>query len=308
MPFTLSHATAVLPGLRQDRNGRVAGRGPLVASALVAGSFAPDVPYFADSVLRGVFGYGEITHGPLGVVLVDPLLAAVMVGGWFALRGPLTALLPERWQGRAGAVLGYGAGRRPSSPRTAGWFWVSAVVGSATHVVWDAFTHPGRWGVRLLPFLDQGSLAGVPMYRVAQYGSSAVGLVVVAGALVRALRAAPADAPRPGRVPRLSRRARLWAAAGLAAGAAVGAVARCWRWYDLYPWAPAADALPIGLFGAGAGLVPAALACAAAVHLAARRPAPGPDSDPAPEAPGQWAADSQSAPTPTETSSGASNG
>lgn len=39
LPFTLSHAAAVLPGLR--RNGTA--RGPLVASALVAGSFAPDM-------------------------------------------------------------------------------------------------------------------------------------------------------------------------------------------------------------------------------------------------------------------------
>lgn len=46
MPFTLSHAAAVLPGIR--RNGTA--RGPLFASALVAGSFAPDMTYFAASV------------------------------------------------------------------------------------------------------------------------------------------------------------------------------------------------------------------------------------------------------------------
>ena len=39
MPFTLSHAAAVLPAVRADGTGR----GPLVPAVLVAGSFAPDM-------------------------------------------------------------------------------------------------------------------------------------------------------------------------------------------------------------------------------------------------------------------------
>jgi hypothetical protein len=295
MPFTLSHAMAVLPGLRQDRNGPVRGRGPLIASAMVAGSFAPDVPYFADSLVHGVFGYGQVTHGSLGVVMVDPLLAAGLAGGWYVLRGPLAALLPEQWQGRAGAVLGYGPGEPPSL-RTAGWFWASAAVGAATHVVWDAFTHPGRWGVRLLPVLDQEAY-GMPLHKLAQYGSSAVGLAVVARYAVRAVRAAPVDAPRPRRMPRLSRRARRLAVAGLGAAAGAGALVRCWRWYDAHGDGSFAAMLPSALFGAGAGLPLAAVAYAVVVHATGG----GQET-------GQWAADSQSGPTPTETSSGASNG
>ena len=49
MPFTLSHAAAVLPGIRRDGTAR----GPLLASALVAGSFAPDMTYFADTAVPG---------------------------------------------------------------------------------------------------------------------------------------------------------------------------------------------------------------------------------------------------------------
>lgn len=41
MPFTLSHAAAVLPAVR--RNGTA--RWGLFPSALIAGSFAPDVTY-----------------------------------------------------------------------------------------------------------------------------------------------------------------------------------------------------------------------------------------------------------------------
>lgn len=58
MPFTLSHAAAVLPGIR--RNGT--SRGPLLASALVAGSFAPDMTYYADSAIPGAMEFGQVTH------------------------------------------------------------------------------------------------------------------------------------------------------------------------------------------------------------------------------------------------------
>ncbi len=62
MPFTLSHAAAVLPGLR--RNGTA--RGPLVASALVAGSFAPDMTYFAATAFPDAMAFGDVTHSPPG--------------------------------------------------------------------------------------------------------------------------------------------------------------------------------------------------------------------------------------------------
>ncbi len=75
MPFTPSHVAAVPPALRAARTGVVRARGPLVAAGLVAGSLAPDVPYFADSLAPGCHVLGRITHGTTGVLLTDPLLA-----------------------------------------------------------------------------------------------------------------------------------------------------------------------------------------------------------------------------------------
>lgn len=90
MPFTLSHAAAVLPLVR----GSGAARPPFIASAPVAGSFAPDVPYFADTYIRGTFGFGTVTHGLPGAVTVDVLISAALVGGgWLLVREPLVALL-----------------------------------------------------------------------------------------------------------------------------------------------------------------------------------------------------------------------
>jgi hypothetical protein len=58
------------------------------------------------------------------------------------------------------------------------------VVGAATHVLWDEFTHPGRWGTQHIGALrtDWAGLAG---YRWAQYGSGVLGGVVIAGWLIR---------------------------------------------------------------------------------------------------------------------------
>lgn len=300
MPFTLSHALAVLPGLRQDGVGSVRGRGPLVAAALVAGSFAPDVPYFADALARGLFGLGQFTHAPLGVALVDPVIAAALVGGWVMLRGPLVALLPERRQAGVAALAGVGDRMRPSA-RSVAAFWASAVAGATTHVVWDAFTHPGRWGVRLLPFLEH-EVHGTALHKYVQYGSSAVALALLGWYGQRALRSVPDPAGRdPLPVPRLSGPARRLAPALLGATTAGAAVVRAERWYRETGDAP--GMIPAGLFGAGAGLAVAAAAWAGAVHLthrAVRRDARATRR--------QWAADSQSAPTPTETSSGARNG
>lgn len=89
MPFTLSHAAAVLPAVRTDGTGR----GPLVPAVLVAGSFAPDMTYYAASVVSGAMEFGDVTHAGWGVFTVDVLIAWALVGLWLLVREPLVALL-----------------------------------------------------------------------------------------------------------------------------------------------------------------------------------------------------------------------
>jgi hypothetical protein len=288
MPFTLSHAAAVLPVLRRDGTAR----GPLLAGALVTGSFSPDMPYFAASVAPGVFRFGQVTHSVAAVPTFDPLIAAALLGVWLVLRDPLLALLPERRQARAGTL--FGGERRPWSARTAGWFWVSATIGAATHVGWDAFTHHDRWGVRMLPVLDT-VVHQEPLYQWLQYGSSAAALLVLAVFTARALRAAP-PGPPPARLPRLTTGGRAVALASLAGCAVAGSTVRLLREYAHRTPESLPEMIPTAAFGAGAGLAGGALlyAAAARLHHRGRRR--------------QWAADSQSLPTPTETSSGARSG
>lgn len=151
MPFTLSHAAAVLPAVRIDGTGR----GPLVPSLLVAGSFAPDLTYYAASVVPGAMEFGDFTHSFTGVFTFDVLVTWALVGVWLVLREPLVALLPRRRQGRVAALVGCGAGRQRLRRRLrlseVLWWYVSAALGALTHVVWDAFTHLDRWGMRMFP-------------------------------------------------------------------------------------------------------------------------------------------------------------
>ncbi|MFE9289837.1 DUF4184 family protein [Streptomyces olivaceus] len=268
MPFTLSHAAAVLPAVRGDGTGRWR----LVPAVLVAGSFAPDMTYYAASFLSGAMEFGDVTHSLPGVLTVDVAVAWALVGVWLLVREPLMGLLPRVRQGRVAALLRCGTRRERPRPRLVGRWYASAVLGALTHVGWDAFTHPDRWGMRVFPVLGR-EMAGSPLYWYLQYGGSAVAAVVLAVFLVRALRRAPRAEPRG--VPGLSVRDRWWAGALLGGCAAAGAALRATRWWEYWgdvakPW----ELIPSVCFGAGAGLVPALLLYAGAVRV--WRPAPVP--------------------------------
>ena len=270
MPFTLSHAAAVLPFLHEGR-----GRGPLIASALVAGSLAPDVPFFVESLLPGAFGFGRAAHRPWALPTVDVAIAAGLVASWHGLlREPLVALLPDPWADRAEALT---APLRKPDQRDAydaAWFTASATLGALTHVGWDSFTHHGRAGVRAFPALRR-EVAGMPVHQALQWGTSAAGLGVLAVAGHRALgRQALGRQPttEPRRIalrPAVRRRA----TAFLAASAVLGAAHRAAREVPRLNGRPTlADLVAIASFGAGTGAAVGATAYALAMRVTASRP------------------------------------
>ncbi|MGW3291307.1 DUF4184 family protein [Streptomyces sp. NPDC001002] len=267
MPFTLSHAAAVLPAVRADGTGR----GRLVPAVLVAGSFAPDMTYYAASALPGAMEFGAFTHSFTGVLTFDVLVSWTLVALWLLLREPLVALLPRSRQPRPATLLGCGRPHARVRPALAVRWYVSAVLGALTHVVWDAFTHHDRWGVRLLPVLDR-EFAGTPLFQCVQYGSSLVAALVIAAFLLRAVRRMPAAAGPMG-VPALSARDRWWAGAVIGGCALLAAVERATRWWAYWgSTAKAWELIPTVCFGAGAGLVVGLLAYAVGVRV--WRPAP----------------------------------
>ena len=168
MPFTISHAAAVLPLVR----------GPLPASALVVGSMVPDLPYF----VPGLPGRST-THDALGILVADVPIGLLVLAVWHLLLvPPLLALVP----------VSRGAGPPQPASRRVLLVVVGLALGAATHVLWDSFTHPGGWGVERVRLLEDplGPLAG---YRWAQYASSALGLAVVLAWCVREWRRQPAE-------------------------------------------------------------------------------------------------------------------
>jgi hypothetical protein len=162
MPFTPSHAAAVLPFLRT----------PLPASALVAGSVSPDLPYYLPVELPWE------THSALAVVTTDLLLGGLAWAVWHALLAePTVAAAPRALRARlSGVPLGLTV--RLRSVRALAWTVLALVLGAATHVLWDEFTHASRWGTEHLPALAD-TWGPVEGYRWLQYASSLVGGAVL---------------------------------------------------------------------------------------------------------------------------------
>lgn len=170
LPFTLSHAAAALPFMR----------GGLVPSALVIGSMAPDLPYYLPLPIAQ-----SLTHSTAGVGTVDLLLAVVCFAIWQVLFAPVAvAAAPEGLRRRLAPRHPVGWRHHLATPTALLLAGASLLIGSATHVLWDEFTHAGRWGAANIDWLatTHGALAG---YRWAQYASGIVGLIVVAIAAAR---------------------------------------------------------------------------------------------------------------------------
>ncbi|GAA2076358.1 DUF4184 family protein [Actinomadura alba] len=184
MPFTLSHPAIVLP----------LARGRLVPSAMVMGSMAPDLPYFLP-----FFKERWLTHMFIGTVTVDLGLALLLLAVFHPLlKWPLIALCPAWVRGRVAVPA---RGFDELRMNDLGWVLVSAAIGTFSHVSWDAFTHPDAPGVRWWPALAEPLAFGLPGFKVAQYGSGAIGLLVIAGWAFWWLRHATPAADEPAGLP-----------------------------------------------------------------------------------------------------------
>jgi hypothetical protein len=158
VPFTVSHVAAVLPLRRVSW---------LPTSALVIGSMAPDSPSMV-----GALALRDSTHTLGGAVTTDVAVTAVGCVLWaWVLRPVVADLVPAlaaRWRPTV----------QPHRPLVVqGLLWyVAAAIGCLTHVVWDAFTHPGGAEGGWIP------IDGVSAHTYAQLQllSSVLGLVVLA--------------------------------------------------------------------------------------------------------------------------------
>ncbi len=141
MPFTLSYAAVVLPYSRPLARWRV-------LSAAWVGSMIPDSHDF----LPWRTQHFE-THSAASLVTYS--LPAGLLVYWlfqYLVKVPMIEMLPD------GAYARWVPYESPASIRVLKQWLLAAcgiLAGAFTHLVWDAFTHEGSRGVRMLPVLDE---------------------------------------------------------------------------------------------------------------------------------------------------------
>lgn len=169
MPFTFSHPAIVLPLNRFRRKW-------FSLTGLVLGSMAPDFEYFLRMRIRS-----DYSHTPGGIFWFDlPLVILLAFIFHNIVRNSLVDNLPAFLRSRF------------SPCKTFDWngyfrkSWivviVSALVGIVSHLLWDSFTHADGLFVRQWPTLQHSVVLfdrNIPIYKIAQHGSSLLGALFI---------------------------------------------------------------------------------------------------------------------------------
>lgn len=189
MPFTLCHPALVVPLHRCARRWTS-------MSALVIGSMAPDFVYFLPVAVGGMF-----SHSVPGL-FVYCLPAGVLVYAVYhaLLRAAFMEWAPQAIAARMPADLEW-----PPKDRAALWtVLASLLIGAASHLAWDAFTHAHTAVVQHIGVLRAPVALGghvVPLFKILQHLSSLLGFLVLAAYAAgwyRRTEPAPASGQRPG--------------------------------------------------------------------------------------------------------------
>lgn len=164
MPFTVTHVAAALPVAWLCR-----WRVPF--SALAIGSMVPDISTFYPQLLDY-----QSTHTVAGVLTHCLPVGLLCYYAYHSiLKRPLADLLPHAASDRLRPWTETPINFAPLAIVAA---MVCIALGAFSHVVWDAFTHRGRWGVEMFPVLRNVVLESdqrpVRWYALIQHGSSII--------------------------------------------------------------------------------------------------------------------------------------
>lgn len=169
MPFTFSHPAAVVPIFRALPRYTV-------LSALVVGSMAPDFQNFLPLDVER-----RDSHSLPGILWFSlPVGMALYLLFHLLLKRPLASLLPTRFCRRLPGLQA----KTPLLPQASGLaVVVSLLIGIATHLLWDAFTHYSYVTVFAFPILSEHlfSVGGyhVYLYKLLQHASTVAGAVLL---------------------------------------------------------------------------------------------------------------------------------
>ena len=188
MPFTPGHPAIVLPFIRSRF---------VSATGLVIGSMSPDFEYFFRMSVMGIHG-----HTKAGLFYFDiPVTIAMALIFHIVVKRNLIGNLPIFFQRRFQDCLSFDF----MAYLKKHWriFLISALIGAASHILWDSFTHNNRFFVRLFSDVYDNTYvlfrgANYPLFYVLQQtstvvGMSAVGLYIV---LIKPLYSVKISKPR----------------------------------------------------------------------------------------------------------------
>jgi hypothetical protein len=169
VPFTFSHPAVIFPAKYLP---------PHIYSltGLVAGSIAPDFEYFIRMNVGSIY-----SHSLLGLFWFD-LPMGILAAFVFhcIVRDILIDNFPQWLYERFARFKLFNW----VSAFKRNWLMIiiSILVGAATHIIWDDFTHPGRYFVRHISFLrEEVEVFGniFPLYNLFQFFSSLLGAFVI---------------------------------------------------------------------------------------------------------------------------------
>ena len=169
MPFTFSHPAIALPATYLPKKY-------YSLSALIMGSMAPDFEYF----IR-MKGFSRYSHTWTGLFWFDVPLSIILLFIFHNfVRNTLIENLPFSLNVRLSAFDNFNWNKYFQENIVV--VFISLIVGIASHLVWDDFTHTGGYFVRVIPFLN-GDIHlfnhNIPIADILQYGCSILGGLVM---------------------------------------------------------------------------------------------------------------------------------
>jgi hypothetical protein len=175
MPLTFSHPAIVLPAKYLPEKW-------VSMTGLIVGSIVPDFEYFIRMKVESIY-----SHTWAGMLWFDLPLAIILTFVYhYIIRDPLICNLPVFFKKRLSRYMHFN------------WMeyfkhhffkvTICLLVGIASHIFWDSFTHPHGDFVRIMPFLHEATTIfglNIPNFKLAQYFSTTIGGIIVLYAIIR---------------------------------------------------------------------------------------------------------------------------
>lgn len=169
MPFTFSHPAIILP-LRYLPKRWIS------LTGLIIGSMVPDFEYFIRMRVKSIY-----SHTWAGLFWFDlPLGLVVIFIYQILIKDKVILHLPVALNRRFSRFRGID--KQGSFLQYLLIVVLSILIGAASHIFWDGFTHPTGYFVTVMPVLSDTIHLGehqLFVYKIIQHGSSIIGVIVI---------------------------------------------------------------------------------------------------------------------------------